>query len=215
MALKFRFSKESIKDHFRYYIWIYVAVIVVTGVVFDLITTSIVNQSSEDKKLYACICGDTLAFREYYGFMEDISEAVPGMSIISCENLTYNEGTMAQTYKQKFYALFSSEYGDVMMLPYNEFSDLAQYGYFLPLEDVLNEYIDDVDPINLKTVTYNITGGDAHVYGIPLSHLKFFPDVFDTTDKVLVVTSYSKNMENAKLLIQWWLDYMINTDWDN
>lgn len=78
---------------------------------------------------------------------------------------------------------------------------------------ISNDYIDDLDSISLKTVTMNIDGNGSHIYGIPLSHLEFFPYSYDTSDKVIVWTQYSQNPEYAKKMVKWLLDYMIETDW--
>ena len=100
-----------------------------------------------------------------------------------------------------------------MILPYQDFADLVQYGYFDPLEDDFAEYIDDLDPVSLKTVTMRIEDEGTHVYGIPLGNLEFFPYSYDTSDKVIVLMNYSLNKDNAKRLLKWYLDYMIETDW--
>lgn len=214
MRLNLLLNKSKLQNHFRYFIWIYVVVLVVSGTLFNMALTVINNQSPPEYKLYSYVCGDIIASSYFYVFMEEMEEAFPEMRVVSCENLAYNSSiSMAATHKQKFLSLISNGYGDVMILPYQEFADLAKYGNFMPLEDDFAEYIDDVDPIILKSVTMNLQDLGTHVYGIPLSHLEFFPYSYDTSDKVIVLTSFSQNKENAKRLMKWYLDYMIETDW--
>ncbi len=216
MYLKIKLNKLKLSNHFRYFVWIYVCVAIAAGTLLNIAVTISKNQAAPHEKLYSFICGDTLQATYFHIFLEEMTEAFPDMKLVSLENLAYNEqGMMATEYKKKFFTYTSSKYGDVMILPYSEFADLAAYGYFEPLDDDFAEYIDDVDPVSLKTVKMHLPDNDrAYVYGIPLSHLDFFPAVYDTSDKVLVLMSYSQNKDNAKRLVKWYLDYMIETDWN-
>ncbi len=222
MKLKIKLTKKSLANHFKYYIWVYVVAMVLSGTFFGMSITAANEQAPPENKLYSYICGDAISIDYFTAFCQDmkneITEIFPEMKVISCENLPYNtNGTMSNTYKEKFLTAVSTKYGDVMLIPYNEFADLAQNGIFEPLENDFAKYLDDVDPISLKTVTMTLENRngepETHVYGIPLSHLKFFPYFYDNTDKVLVVTSYSQNKEKAKVLAEWYLDYMIETEW--
>lgn len=212
--LKLGLSKTKLKNHFRYFVWIYVVVAVAAGALLNMAVTVAKNQSPPEAKLYSFICGDTISESYFYVFLEEMTDAFPEMTVVSCERLPYNvSGSMAYQYKQKFLTYLSSGYGDVMILPYEDFADLVKHGYFAPLENDFAEYIDDIDPISLKTVTINLEEKGTHIYGIPLNHLEFFPYTYDTSDKVIVLTDYSQNMDNARNLLKWYLDYMIETDW--
>lgn len=222
MKLKTKITKKSLVNHFKYYVWIYVVAMVLSGTFFSMSVTAINNQAPSEQKLYTYICGDAISIDYFTAFYQEMYDAMlekfPELKVVSCENLSYNAtGSMSSTYKDKFLSSISAQHGDVMLLPYNEFADLAQNGIFEPLEDDFSKYLADVDPISLKTVTMTLENGDGenetHVYGIPLSHLEFFPYFYDTTDKVLVITSYSQNKEKAKVLAEWYLDYMIETEW--
>lgn len=212
--LKIKFTKDSMKNHFRYFVWVYVIVAFVTGAIFNTIVTMVKNQSPPDRKLSTYICGDFIGSSYFYAFLEEMERDFSELDVVDCENLAYNSGTMlASGQKQKFLANISSKYGDVMIIPYNEFADLVKYNYFAVLDDDFAEYIDDLDPISLKTVTMNLDGKGSHVYAIPLSHLEFFPYSYDTSDKVVVWMDYSQNPEYAKKMVKWLLDFMIETDW--
>ena len=214
MRLKLGLNKAKLKNHFRYFVWVYVVVVVIAGALLNMSVTIAKNQSPPECKLYSYICGDAISASYFYIFLDEMTQAFPDMEVVSCENLSYNaSGTMSSQYKQKFLSLISNGYGDVMILPYQDFADLVQYGYFDPLEDDFAEYIDDLDPVSLKTVTMRIEDEDTHVYGIPLGNLEFFPYSYDTSDKVIVLMNYSLNKDNAKRLLKWYLDYMIETDW--
>ncbi|MBP3348726.1 MAG: hypothetical protein J6L92_08225 [Clostridia bacterium] len=214
MVFKARISKKTLADHFKYYVWVYVVALVLSVTFFNMSIDVINGQAPREEQLFSYVCGESISMQYFVIFHEEMTEAFPDMKYVVCENLAYNDGTtQASIYKNKFLSLVSEKYGDVMILPYNEFTDLAKYGYFAPLEDDFGEYIDDVDPVSLKTVTMNTEENGTHVYGIPLSHLEFFPYDYDTSDKVLVLTSYSQNVENAKKLFAWYLDYMLETDW--
>lgn len=222
MKFKTKITKKSLANHFKYYVWVYVVAMVLCGTFFSMSVTVINNQAPPENKLFTYICGDAISIDYFTAFYEEMYDAMldkfPEMKVVSCENLSYNAtGSMSNSYKEKFLSLISNNYGDVMLLPYNEFADLAQNGLFEPLEDDFARYLDDVDSISLKTVTMTLENEDGtvgtHIYGIPLSHLEFFPYFYDTTDKVLVITSYSQNKEKAKVLAEWYLDYMIETEW--
>lgn len=222
MKFKTKITKKSLTNHFKYYVWVYVVAMVLCTTFFGMSVTVINNQAPPESKLFTYICGEAISIDYLTAFYEELDGAMrekfPEMKVISCENLAYNsQSTLASTYKEKFLSLVSGKYGDVMLLPYNEFADLAQNGLFEPLEDDFADYLADVDEISLKTVTMTLNNYESlpetHVYGIPLSHLKFFPYFYDTTDKVLVITSYSQNKEKAKVLAEWYLDYMIETEW--
>ena len=212
--LKLRLNKVKLKNHFRYYVWIYAAAMVIAGTLLNMAVTVVKNQSPPQEKLYSYICGDAISLSYFYTFLEEMTDAFPDMKVVSCENLSYNAGgSMAYQYKQKFLSLISNGYGDVMILPYQDFADLVQYGYFAPLEYDFAEYINGIDEVSLKTVTMHLEDYGTHVYAIPLGHLEFFPYTYDTSDKVIVLTDYSLNKDNAKKLLQWYLDYMTETDW--
>jgi len=219
MKFKIKFTKKSLADHFKYYAWIYVAAIVISTSFFNISTTMIRNQAPPDQKLYSFVCGDAIALDYFITFHAEMTQAFPHLKVVACDNLAYNSmSTMAKEQKEKFLSLISNKYGDVLVIPYNEFADLAKEGAFEPLEDDFQQYLDDVDPISLKTVTMKLQldetkEPETHVYGIPLSHLEFFPYYYDTNDKVIVLTSFSQNKDNARSLIKWYLDYMIETEW--
>ena len=219
MKFKIKLTKKSLSDHFKYYIWIYVIAIAISSTFFSMSITMINNQAPPDQKLYSFVCGDAISLDHFQKFHQEMANAFPDLKVVSCENLGYNSGgSMAGTQKEKFLSLISNKYGDVLVIPYNEFADLAKEGVFEPLENDFAEYLEDVDPISLKTVTMKLQldlsqDPETHVYGIPLSHLDFFPKYYDTTDKVIVITSFSQNKDNARLLVKWYLDYMIKTDW--
>ncbi len=214
MYLKLGLNKAKLSNHFRYFVWVYVCVAVGASLLLNMAVTIKKNQAAPDQKLYSFICGDSLASTYFHYFLEDMTEAFPDMKLVSCENLSYNaQGVMSNEYRTKFLTYISSGYGDVIVLPYEDFADLAPHGYFEPLEGDFAEYISELDPVSLKTVTMRVGDDGAHVYAIPLSHLGFFTDLYDTSDKVIVVMSYSQNKENAKLLAKWYIDYMKAEKW--
>ncbi len=218
MKLKIRLTKKSLANHFKYYVWIYAAMMVLATSLFSTTITIANNKSPADKQLHTFVCGEAIALDFFQAFYMEMENAFPEMKVVSCENLAFSSTSlMAGQYKDKFLSLIYSKVGDVYIIPYNEFADLAQNGLFEPIEDLFPEYLEDVDPISLKTVTMTLKNendeNETHVYGIPLSHLEFFPYYYNSADKVMVMTSFSQNKENAKILVEWYLDYMIETDW--
>ncbi len=215
MGLKLRITGKSLKDHFRYYALAYILAIVFSATFFDTGITMINEKAAPEYKLASYICGDYINASYYYVFLEEMTKAFPDMKVVACENLAYNtNNTMASTYKQKFLSMISNSYGDVMIIPYNEFADLVRYGAFAPLEDVLGDYLKNISPESLKTVDMRIADDDtSHIFAIPLDRYEFFPYTYDTSDKVLIITSYTQNYDNAVELAKWYLDYMIETEW--
>lgn len=102
--LNIKITKDSIKNHFRYFVWIYVVVILVTGTIFGSIVTMIKNQSPPDQKLITYICGDFIGSSYFYVFLEEMEHDFSDLKVVDCENLAYNAGTInATAHKQKFH----------------------------------------------------------------------------------------------------------------
>lgn len=216
MGLKIRLTRKTLKNHFRYYVWAYVVVLLAAGTIFNTVITSIKNQTPASERVFTVICGDFIPDARLQLFWEDIEKAFPDVKLISVENLPFNiVSAMSSTYKQKFLSYISSKFGDIMILPYTEFSDLAKYGTFIPLDEEFADVIKDLDPIGLKTVTMLAEGNDeAYVYGIPLNGFELFPYSYDTTDKVMVITSYSENKDDSISIAKWLLDYIRDKVWE-
>ena len=62
--MKIKISKASLKDHFRYYIWAYVGVVLITGMLLNLVVTAINSQAPPDKTLL-CMCAERLSRRPH------------------------------------------------------------------------------------------------------------------------------------------------------
>ena len=108
MKFKINLTKKSLSDHFKYYVWVYVAAIVISTSFFNISTTMINNQAPPDQKLYSFVCGDAIAIDYFIDFHEEMTLAFPHLKVVACDNLAYNSmSTMAKEQKQKFLSLIS------------------------------------------------------------------------------------------------------------
>ena len=207
--MKIRITKASLKDHFHYYALAYIGVIVATSLVLNLIVTSIKSQAPAEKTLSLYVCGELVTPSSYYSFRTDLEKAFDDMELINTDNLAYKSShNLTGTYRQKFAAMLASDEGDLLILPYEDFTDLVYMNAFQALDDFLPEYIEQLDALSLKTVTMKYNTDEPKVYAIPLDGHKLFAldEVFQMEDKVLVLLNRSRNTENAVRMAKWILD---------
>ena len=209
--MKIKISKASLKDHFRYYIWAYVGVVLITGMLLNLVVTAINSQAPPDKTLSLYVCGEAVKASSYYQFRTDLEEAFSDMELINTDNMTYKGANASSAYKQKFAALIASNQGDILVLPYDDFTDLVGMDAFQPLDELLPEDIAELDEGALKTVTFKYNTEDPKVYGIPLTGHSLFAedDWYPMEDKVLVIMNSSQNLSNAVRMAEWVLDRQV------
>lgn len=209
-------SRERVRNHIQYDWWKYLAAILITIFLWNILSTMLRPRTPADKKLDIFLAGDYVLPEFMEGLANDIMEDFPYLLEVNVDHIPLNGQDMQMDYvgRQKLMVMLGSQTGDIYVFSKEEFEKIVEQGAFLPLDDFVNENKDliDHDKLEKYKVTYvdmedekEVT--EEHYYGIPISQLKLFENTgYDVSDKIIGIMSYSRNQETALEVLKWILN---------
>jgi len=207
-------SRERVRNHIQYDWWKYLAAILITIFLWNIITTITKPKTPDDKKIEIFLVGEYVLPELMESLSNDIKEDFPHLLEVNVNNIPLGGEDMQMDYvgRQKLMVMLGSQTGDLYAFSKEEFEKIVEQGGFLPLDDFINENKDliDQDKLEKYKVTYvkNETEVvEEHYYGIPISDLKLFNNTgYDVSDKIIGIMAYSRNQENAFEVLKWILN---------
>ena len=198
MKTGFPLSKNSIKTHFQYSWWKYLFVLILAIVIPTFVFSVRRYESPADKRLDFFMVDASPSETYSEAFFRSIIDRTADVELetVTCECQTTDAtGQVEQVIAIRL--AFSRE-EDIVIMPRTFFTQYAQQGVFLPLDeaDAELEAITTAEDRAKGTCSYD---GSAHVYGIPLDRYTGMYDASAVigTDLFISVFFDSGNQDNA------------------
>jgi maltose-binding protein MalE len=206
-------NKERLQNHLSYDWWKYLLAILITVIMWSLVTAMTRPQTPPDKKVDIFLVGD-YALDEY---TEPVSQRIlkefPELLEVNIINIPIGEGIDPQldmASRQKLMVMLGSQTGDIFVFNKQDYEQYAKQGAFIPLDDAIDEdiqqYVSMEELEDYKVAADPDYGENTQprIYGIPLKGVTLFKDSgYKTDDKVISVMVYSQNMEKAVDVLKW------------
>ncbi|MFY9593061.1 MAG: hypothetical protein WBI88_05830 [Caldicoprobacterales bacterium] len=206
-------SKERVRNHIQYDWWKYLAGILVTIFLWNIVTTITRPRTPADKKIEIFLVGDYVLDEFMETLTNDIMEDFPNLLEVNLSHIPLGEDIeMDYVGRQKLMVMLGSQTGDLYAFSKEEFERIAEQGAFIPLDDFINENMDLIDHDKLEMHKATYFDGENEIieeyyYGIPMEGLKLFEDSgYDVSDKIIGVMAFSKNQDNAFKVLKWILN---------
>lgn len=193
-------------DHFRYYKWWYIGVIALAVAGWSLVFSLTEYQPPASKTL------DVIFFTDYYyceregELVDELHERFPDMEQITIQNVSISDYQGQAVYQ----ARITANEGDVYII------DRAYFHFFVDqlITADLDPYIADGtlsvdgDAIMEGTGDPRYTDGQRHAYAVSLADFYGMMNEFyiDNRDMMVVVTTYSGNVDTGAGFIRWLAD---------
>ena len=181
MTVKGRLDKRKIRNHLAYDFWKYLLLAAAVWFGVDLLFTSTAYRSPQDKRVDVEIMSATVTDDLMASFFQPLwQEAVPDMELVEGSILTpMNDEDMYSD--MVILTRLAAAEGDIYMLPASKFKSLATQGWFLALDDLVeNGTINaeglELDACRLTVVDEETQTAQTHLYGIPTDTLYGFMD---------------------------------------
>lgn len=208
-----KLSRERVRNHIQYDWWKYLAGILITIFLWNMITTITSPKTPADKKLEIFLVGDYVLGEFMENMSNDILGDFPHLMEVNVINIPLG-GDMEMDYmgRQKLLVMFGSQTGDIYIFSKDEFENFAVQGAFVPLDDFINENKDLINHGKLEKHKATYSEGETeiteeHYYGIPLDGIKLFENSgYDVSGKVAGIMVYSKNQDTAFNVLKWILN---------
>lgn len=206
-------NRETLQNHLHYDWWKYVVGIVVTVMLWSLVSTMTRPQTPPDKKVDIIMVGGYMLDEEVQSISQRMLEDFPELLEINFLNIPLGldiDPQLEMAGQQKLAAMIMMQEGDIYVFSRQDYEAFAKEGAFMPLDEYIDEEIARyISPEGLEEYKLSVSeeyGGDnqPHVYGIPLKGLTLFDKTgYNVEDKVLSIMVYSKNQEKAVEVMKW------------
>ena len=200
-----KLTKDTIHDHFLYNKWWYFLGAVITLIVWFIIVRAATPGIPADKKLDIFFVGGSMNISESYKLGEAIKEDVPDLLEVNFDNIQLEKDeNMNYINTQKLITKVMSETGDIFIFIEEDFQNWAQDGFFLALDDEVEDikrYFteEELSKVRLASETDNT----ERLYGIPLDRISTLDSVYDVEGSIMGIPHYSKNKDKAIAVLRW------------
>ncbi len=200
MTVKGRLDKGKIRNHAAYDFWKYLLLGVCVWFGVDLLFTSTAYRSPQDKRVDIQIMSSTVTDDLMKSFFQPLwEEAVPDMELV--EGTTLMPMSEADMYSSMVLVTrLAAADGDIYMLPADQFKSIAVQGWFLSLDDLvengtINAEDIPLDSCRLTVVNEETKTAETHLYGIPTDTLYGFMDglQYDNRGCVMAIVVNNQN----------------------
>ena len=200
MTVKGRLDKEKIRNHLAYDFWKYL--LLVAGIWFgvDLLFTSTAYRSPQDKRVDIEIMSATVTDDLMASFFQPLwQEAVPEMELVEGSILTPMSDEDMYSDMVLLTRLAAAD-GDIYMLPMSKFKSLATQGWFLVLDELVEDGTINAEGLSLDSCRLTVVNEETqtaqtHLYGIPTDTLYGFMDglQYDNRGNVMAIVVNNGN----------------------
>ena len=211
MRLNRKLTKERVRNHLTYDLWKYLLLGVGTIFFWSLIYDQTAYRSPQEKRIDVMIVSNTVTDELMQAFFEPIwKETVPDMELV--EGVTLLSGSSGGNMEQDYYSAINlsvkiaAAEGDIYLLPKAEFKSYASGGAFVPLEELVEQGLLNIDGLDVSagwmTVMDEETGiAESHLYGIPTDQLYGLMDglQYDNRGAVMTIAVNNQNEDNVAL----------------
>ena len=202
--VKDRLTAAKLRNHIAYDLWKYVLLVVGVWFGVDLLFAQTAYRSPQDKRVDVCIMSATVTDELMNSFFEPLwQSAVPEMELVEgsilfpiSENDPYS-GMALMT------GMAAGD-GDIYLLPADQFKALATQGWFIPLDELVENGTINAEGVALDSCRLTVVDEETkqaytHLYGIPTDSLFGLMDglQYDNRGGVMCVATNSMNEENA------------------
>ena len=179
--VKDRLTAAKLRNHIAYDLWKYVLLVVGVWFGVDLLFAQTAYRSPQDKRVDVCIMSATVTDELMNSFFEPLwQSAVPEMELVEgsilfpiSENDPYS-GMALMT-------RMAAGDGDIYLLPADQFKALATQGWFIPLDDLVENGTINAEGVALDSCRLTVVDGLQ----------------YDNRGGVMCVATNSMNEENA------------------
>lgn len=201
-----RITKRRIQDHFAYSWWKYVLLACLAVFGWNLAYTSSAYRAPRDKRLDVTFVTYSIP-DEYLDEMErsvvERYEAIEDASFIS----------IAQSAEDDYYSTLQlttyigAGEGDIYIMEKDMFTDYAQSGTFIALDEYIASGKLDLHGIDPSRGERRDEEGHTAIYGIPLAELYgFMKDGIDNRNLVAGITVFSQTQDVAADWLGWLIE---------
>ena len=130
-------NKERLQNHLSYDWWKYVVAILVTVMLWSLITAMTRPQTPPEKKVDIFLIGDYALDEHIQLVSQRMLDEFPELLEINIMNIPLGEGIDPQlemASRQKLMVMLASQSGDIFVFNKEDYEQFAKQGAFIPLE---------------------------------------------------------------------------------
>jgi maltose-binding protein MalE len=204
-------NRETLQNHLHYDWWKYVVGIVVTVMLWNLVSTMTRPQTPPDKKVDIFLVGDYLLEENAEPISQRMLEDFPELLEINFMNIPLGGDPELEIMgRQKLMVVIGAQEGDIFVFSKQEYETFAKQGAFMPLDEYIDDEItkyipaEELEKYKLSVEYEYAQDKQPHIYGIPLKGVTIFNDTgYNVEDKVLSIMAYSKNKEKAIEVMKW------------
>lgn len=200
-------TKQKIKNHFLYHSWMYVLVVILSIISWDLIYTATAYRPPEDKKLELYIVDNPLASQEdWQNYLSGLKETeFPDMELMDVVKLI-SGGDQDYYLDIQLNTFVMAQQGDVYIIGRERFKSFGSMGAFLPLDAYVESGAVQVDGLNLERgiLSYEDENKETvkALLGIPLLHFPALTNYgIDINNSYLTILYNNGNDDNAIKLL--------------
>ena len=206
-APNFQITKARMRNHFHYFWWQYLILLLVAIFGWNLVYTTTRYQSPEHLKVEWYYEG--YSGQNTYEYAEQLLADVKAERFPDMEEVTFTMVGMDETYGQMQLMVWSTAgQGDLYMLLEENFASLAYSGVMADLQPYIDSGVLNVEGIDLSNsyVTDEETG-ETYLVGIPTDSLKgFLKYEVDPAGKYMGLLINGGNLDNTVKMMAWFLD---------
>lgn len=207
-----KLSREALKNHFEYGKWVYVALIIVTALVVDLVFESTRYQTPRERKVDIELVAEYSRTEGLAGAADTALLAGqafdPTLEAVNFLPLLYSATSVDYDAAQKFFLMIGAQEGHIYFLDRPLMESIIAEGGAAPLDTYLAEGVLSMpEGADISRVTYcavddygEAIAEETHIYAIPLSGMTGMTGeeiFFDASDKYAIITSYAPNADTA------------------
>jgi len=206
-APNFRITKQRMRNHFHYFWWQYLILVLVAIFGWNLIYTTTRYQSPEHLKVEWYYEG--YSGQNTYDLTEQLMADLKEELFPEMEEVTFTMVGMDETYGPMQLMVWSTAgQGDLYMLLEDNYASLAQSGVMADLQPYVDDGTLNVEGIDLSDCYLtDAETGETYLVGIPTDSLTgFLQYEVDPAGKYMGLLINGGNLDNTVKMMAWFLD---------
>lgn len=206
--IKTKITKKRIKDHFTYSVWKYVILVIVGVFGWNLIYTTTAYRPPKEKKVDVYFVTTSIDYDTLELFTEMTTPVFEDMEELNFFSIGMNtDDDYYATLQLTTYV--GAQEGDIYIMSRDRFRSFAYSGLFLPLDEAFDTGAIDLRGIDASGTYLTTEEGMSGLYAVPAKSLYGLMEYgIDNRDLYIGVVAYSKNIDNAYKMVDWFIEAM-------
>lgn len=204
-----KLNKERLKHHMQYEWRLYLLYAIGAVLCWSVLTSVFAYRVPDEEKIEIYLVGEYVFEERLDNLEQSLRLEFPDIEEIEIYQISFTGTDDNDMYaQQKLMVMLGSQTGDIYFFHKEDFRALIKQGLFYPLDDLLgmeaDDYILEEEYDYTKGIAIDLDETEEKLYGMTMYDSVMFENTgYITEEKIMGVTGYCKNPDDAIRVLKW------------